>query len=589
MSALLEKLARRRRAHSAARHAQPTTAERARRDPTFDLDAIRRPECGIDLFPVQAEALNAAAAYDGLYAPIPVGNGKSYIALMAGAAMGAPITLALTKAKVVGQLRAQFDELRRHFILPPVRVASYAALSGKNGETLFDGLLERWKPEQIVIVCDEAHAISDPKSARTRRVLRLAKAYPGIRWVMLSGTMLRKSIKDAAHLAELALRDRSPYPSAGVYSARGTAELEQLAAVLDVRAEPSHRDFRSFAIQRITGGEALHGTVEAKQARVRQLAGEALARTPGVVMGQSADIACSLVIVPVDLETPAEISEALDTLKARGQMPDGEVAEDPTVQHAKGRQLSAGFYYVFDWPDGVPDYDWLDARSDWHACVRREIEARGARGYDSALLVAERVERKLARAELVKAGLVNGSAPRLRAVHIAWKRWKVQKVKPEPPRRTVILDRYLAADALAMALKHPKPVVIWYESNGFGEMLRELAPDLPIYDAGNVIPESPAHLCAAKWLCHGTGRNLQAWDTAIIAEPPSAGHQWEQLLGRHHRTGQMADEVTFYVYQHTRPFIQAMESAERKERFAAPSGRERRRLLYADRGQVLKR
>lgn len=577
MSTLAQRMAHRRRAHSAARPAQPTTAERARRSSAFDLDALKRPDCGLELFPVQREALDACATHGGLYAPIPVGNGKSFIALMAGTVMGAKISLVFTKAKVVGQLRRQFDALREHYTLAPVRVASYAALSGKSGETLFDSLLERWAPEEIVVVCDEAHAIADQKSARTRRVIRLAQAAPGIRWVMLSGTMLRKSVKDAAHLAELALREGSPYPAAGVFGTRDRAELEQLAAVLDVRSEPSHGDFRSFAIQRLTKGAALTGTVEAKKARVRELAGLALEKTPGVVKGEPGDVGASLVVVPVDLETPAEIEDALKTLRSAGKMPDGEIAEDPTTQHAKGRQLSAGFYYVFDWPDGVVDHDWLDARSDWHACVRREIENHGERGYDSALLVSERVQREI------------DAGKRRRAVHSAWIRWKVEKLKPEPPRRTVVLDRYLAEDVVAFARKLKRPVVIWYESNGFGELLKSVAPELPLYDANSVIPENPAHLCAAKWLCHGTGRNLQAWDTAIIVEPPSAGHQWEQLLGRHHRTGQTADEVTYYVYQHTRPFKRALESAENKERFAAAAGRERRRLLYADRGETVKR
>ena len=44
-------------------------------------------------------------------------------------------------------------------------------------------------------------------------------------------------------------------------------------------------------------------------------------------------------------------------------------------------------------------------------------------------------------------------------------------------------------------------------------------------------------------------------------EPPSSGQAWEQLLGRTHRPGQEADEVWVGVFQHTRPFRKALQTA----------------------------
>jgi hypothetical protein len=45
-----------------------------------------------------------------------------------------------------------------------------------------------------------------------------------------------------------------------------------------------------------------------------------------------------------------------------------------------------------------------------------------------------------------------------------------------------------------------------------------------------------------------TGRNLQAWDRALVMSPPPQGKTWEQMLARLHRSGQTADEVVFDVF-----------------------------------------
>jgi hypothetical protein len=60
---------------------------------------------------------------------------------------------------------------------------------------------------------------------------------------------------------------------------------------------------------------------------------------------------------------------------------------------------------------------------------------------------------------------------------------------------------------------------------------------------------------------HGTGKNLQMFSDAVICQPPADGALWEQLLGRHHRTGQLADEVRFRVYTHG-TFAEDIERAQ---------------------------
>jgi hypothetical protein len=47
----------------------------------------------------------------------------------------------------------------------------------------------------------------------------------------------------------------------------------------------------------------------------------------------------------------------------------------------------------------------------------------------------------------------------------------------------------------------------------------------------------------------------------LVANPPAGGDAWEQMLGRSHRAGQEADEVTVEVYRHTPEYKEAVQTA----------------------------
>lgn len=60
---------------------------------------------------------------------------------------------------------------------------------------------------------------------------------------------------------------------------------------------------------------------------------------------------------------------------------------------------------------------------------------------------------------------------------------------------------------------------------------------------------------------HGTGKNLQAFSRNLFANQFSDAAVGEQVLGRTHRQGQLADEVTAEVYRHTPVVIDALNRA----------------------------
>ena len=80
---------------------------------------------------------------------------------------------------------------------------------------------------------------------------------------------------------------------------------------------------------------------------------------------------------------------------------------------------------------------------------------------------------------------------------------------------------------------------------------------------------------------HGTGVNLQAYNDSIILTPPSSGAVWEQLLGRMHRQGQEADQVTYTVYQHTEELIEALEKSIENASYIEKSMGQKQKLIYA--------
>jgi len=552
-------------------------------------------ELGLDggevrLWPVQSEALAATRQAGGLFAPIAVGNGKTLIALLAGTVLDADLALVFTKARIVAQMRRMFDEARSSFRLVPTRILSYAMLSRASGTDLLDDIAAAYAPEKLVIVADEAHCLANPKSARTGRILRFFRENPDVRFVALSGTLLSKSVRDCAHLAELALRERSPFP-------RSRSHIDAWSETLDVDGRPGPEHWERMSSFGAFGfSPALRGA--ARTESLRKAFSTRLRSAPGVVMSGENEVGASLELVPIELDVPAIVEDALAELRRSNETPDGEVCADDVSQWRAARELSAGFFYQWQWPDvfvrngagaGVntgpqPDTEWLEARSRWNRNVRAELERSAARGYDSPLLVSQAVERELvsfaARSEDKPPALVR-----------AWLAWRTEKEKPAPPTVPVWLSSFLVDDAVALATKlahKGEPPIIWYESKAI-EAALVARGGFPVYDATVEPPEGPARLCAASWRAHGTGRNLQAWRTAIVVEPPSSGKAWEQLLGRLHRRGQTADEVVFYVYQHTASFRRALASAETAERFVADSTGEKRRLLYATRAEVLRR
>ena len=562
----------------------------------------------ITLRQIQSAALAAALdAKTGFLGPIGVGHGKSLIVLLIGAALGVKRAIVFTPARTRSQLERTYDEARKHFKLAPVQILSYGKLStdrvAEGEPELLDRLTVGLADEEIAIICDEAHKLKNPRSARTKRIVRFmtrcaicgkpaskhkltepgahAHKQRNVRFVAVSGTLTSKSLKDFAHLAELALREATPLP-------RDLDTLTAWAACLDVDGRPHSSQWEKLRplyewytatpkglaeVQAAGGtnaGALMALDLDARRAILRRAFQYRLRTAPGVVASTEGALGASLVIEAANVDTPASIDEALEAIDRDDCDPSGEPLPDEVAAWRIKRQVSAGFYYVWNWPkdadnDPIIDQDWLDARRDWNRACRRELNEYSDQGYDSPLLVWNRIQRDL------KTG------GNLRAIHYAARHWQTQKHKrwgsePKPPTIPIWINDYLIKDAVEWAQKQRTPTILWYETRAVADRLAALG--MRVFRAGEdpleILKGKPV-TCALSYRSHGVGLNMQPWHNQRYIEPPSGGTPWEQSLGRTHRPGQDADEVLASVYQHTESFRAAVATARTDARYIEDS------------------
>jgi len=509
------------------------------------------------LFPIQQQALYEAYIAGGLFGMIAVGNGKTLVCDLLPRIYGAKRPLLLLPPQMVEQYHEMHEDFSHHFqVANNIKVLPYSKLSVASGAYT----LKEYQPD--LIMADEAHYLRHKSSTRTKRVSRYMSANPQTRFCALSGTLTNRSLKDYAHIIEWCLGANAPVPFDFLVR-------ESWAACLDADGQPNEIDWGKAApfFHKIAGSR-----VPMTQENFRKVFRYRLVTTPGVVASRQDAIGASLVIHRRAVSLPIVIQDALAKLANAWKSPDGEEIADSLSYHRVSRQLSKGFYTVWDWGESGPDYEWLEARASWNSNVRRYL-TKNREGQDSMLLISN----ALAQGRIT---------PREdAALYTAWAKWQEVKERDEPPTRPVWLDGFLVRDALRWASQQVErqqgPIIIWYESLAVQEQLE--AAGITIYGAGSSRPEmdpgQPVIACSVR--VHGTGKNLQAWSNQILIAPPSSGAVWEQLLGRTHRTGQQADEVHLTVYQHSDAFLHALLTARRDAKYVQSTQGVKQKLLYA--------
>lgn len=468
--------------------------------------------------PAQADALWSIHQHGGFVGVLGVGAGKSLIAWLAGRAAGARRVVIMLRASDVRSFEREVAINRLHFDPGPcsIELLPYSMLSHPNHRDRLDEL------EPDLIVLDEAQNVIG-NSARTRRFERYVEAHPETRIIAMSGTLFKNSVADAAGLSAMALKEGSPLPRPG-------AHLDTWTHVLDPKGMGTADEYAWFdRVVRSMGT----GQRDSKVETARAAAHLRFVGTPGVVFTATNSTDAPLTIQKVELALPSRLAELIDTVKRDKTTPDGEdlVASD---MHAAvvSRMLALGFYTRWAWEQipGGRDEEWLIRRGAWRRSLAKELEHHQGSDYDSEKLIRDEVLRQA----MVDPRLVDRST-----LHFNRWRWAEVEHRPEPPTVPVWVDEF-AVDHVVKAYGD-QPVIVWYSHRGIEDALRRRGVEVwGSGTDGGALEAGPARFLAASIQVHGTGRNLQAWNRAVVLEVPSDGLIWEQLLGRLHRQGQQA-------------------------------------------------
>lgn len=565
-------------------------------------EAFSIPGGSIKLWPIQSAALLEIEKVRGGLFPIGVGHGKSLISLLASEVLDSQRPVILVPPSLKTKLiEHDIPFYSQHFKFRTPHVVAYSELSSAGSA----GILDELNPD--LIVADEAHSLARSTAARTRRFIRYMTKNLGCAFVALSGTMTAKSLRDYAHLSELALKDRSPLPTEwgvledwctaldpGDFSARPGA-LQKLCedkghdhsngvrGVFRCRLVSSHG---VVATEESALGTSL--TIRSRIPRITEResaanssrgSGGSTFNTPSLrgsnTGEQTADDGREAVnphnvnadVAVVDTSDSAKHNvdrfllpsrEALEKFRETWTRPDGEEIEEAARFHQIAQQLAQGFYYRWAWPEGQVDHDWLQARSDWHREVRNYLSNRSAPGRDSPGLLAGLAERG------------EWQAPTYPA-------WRAVKDRKPPPVEVVWLSDYLISDA-AEWIKGGG--IVWVTSPAFGEALHRVCK-APYFGAGDdeiLSTTSPAIIASVS--AHGIGKNLQRYSRMLFVGLPG-NKLLEQAIARCHRPGQKTDEVTVDIYLHTEELRQRWKTVIKEAKYVQESTGQKQKVLMA--------
>lgn len=527
-------------------------------------EMLRMPHGDQSLRPIQAVALGEIAWVGGLVAPIRVGGGKTLVSFLSPVVLGAKKPLLVQPAKLIGKTERELAQYRRHWRIPRrFEIVSYEKLGRVNAaKFLEDGQYD-------LVIADEAHRLKNPKAGVTRRVKRYVehplKDGRRVRFLCLSGTLIKRSIRDWSTMSDWALGVHSPAP-------RKWAILESWRVVLDPDGDEAQIGPMVTWIDAYAG----EGVREAYRRRVTE--------SIGVVATVDGYEGASLNLRRVATTQSPALAEALAKLEGPpdGQsdgtelweLPDGSILTDAKRVAQAARQLEMGCYYR--WVHPAPP-EWLDARKAWSRVARHVL--RHSKSLDTELAIRQAIKRG-------EVGSMRWRDPETDVEYTpaeVLELWDAIKDIFEPETEVVWIDDTPVREIAAMARE--LNAAVWVHHREIGERFASLG--IPYFGAGGVdrrtgisIETSPLCACALSTASNKEGRNLQdRWSNAIIAELPRDAGDIEQLIGRFHRDGQIEDEVNVWVHVSTGSAGAALERVADRARWIEASTGQPQKIL----------
>lgn len=556
------------------------------------------------LLPIQARALSEFTAANGGIGAMGVGSGKTLVTFLQPVLLESKVAILFVPPHLYRKTVAAYMELRLSWTLLPLGDFRKPAISGLDlGESAVfyiislgqlsvganSDLLDRIQADLVLV--DEAHALRGEKSARSKRFKRFFDRHPETRAVFLSGTITNSKLQDYWHLCRWALGAGSPLP----LSQHTTAAFDAAFGIKndsEMYAEAAARDKEAPDLKYVQDIRDRYMRWAGKDATDPQNAfALRLTSTPGFVATNSAsDDGNALTIVEQSCAIPPAVAQAVAELEDTWCTPGGEEIESQLVFEMHARTLSCGFYNVWRWPNNTPDKEWLEARRNWHRAVRQFLK-KNIEKMDSPMLVERACHRRDERMIAFNAELDAEAVVPMMTVYEQWSR---VKHRPEPDVDSVWIEKFLIDDVAALAARTAPDVIIWYDNPAVGAALAQ-ATGYPLFGPGDKASQDLIALarkvldrkckpvpiiCSIR--CQGTGKDLQGWSQAIVAQVSANGSESEQLLGRLHRKGQRADEVIFHFYLHSQWARDAVNKAKKECEYQQKTVLSPQKLCVAD-------
>lgn len=508
------------------------------------------PSESASLFPTQALALREAFENRGMLAPIRTGGGKTLTLYLIFAVLGAKRPLLLIPASMERETREAYARFEKDWHGPrlaDVTILSYEKLSNpsSSAKVLTDGtvvlpsLIDRIAPD--VVCMDECDRLADMTAAGTRRIGRHLDAREHVPVVATSGTLIRRSLKDAAHVAEWTLGKRAPLPltfetlqawsDALDARTKSGGKRTDMGALLEVLSEDERRAFD------------LAESEEDARAIVVGRVGRRLLETPGVLSSQDGPLAIPArfdAYLP-ETEDPAIEEEFVKLLvgddeRAAWTLPDGTPLMDARALARPLATLSTGFYLVQD-PAPPPDY--RTARSGWATAVHDVLKYRKDLELDSEYTIRQAVEN----------GVLEEYLETLDEWKSAQRAYRERTGLAEPPSVPIwISDETVTAVAEWL---EEGPGLVWVNFIALGEKLSR-ALRLPYFGSGKVdatgrhvtrLKKGESAVLSMSAVGRGTDGLQRIHHRQLWIGAPS-----EQPLARLHRPGQLAECVRNDIY-----------------------------------------
>lgn len=483
----------------------------------------------------QTAALCDAYNCRGLVGPLLPGSGKTLVAFLVGRVLGASlITIVVPgsmhhkdpkKSKTIQDHR----RYAQHFVIPHYTLLTYEKLGRA------EGLNTLYNVQPQVIVLDEAHRARSHKAGCNRALDAFLKKFPNTIVIAISASIGGRGVKDSWWLTRKALKHGAPVPL-------GFKPYLAWHRAIDEKVRDGQRIPVGPLVRLVKDAEGETDLDIAQDAY-----GKRYSRTPGVVASVGDRPATAINIEVRKLPISAQVLEILRDVSKAGVTPDGDLLEGPLAVYRFGRQLEQGFYYRLDPP---PPSDWWMAKQAWNLYARPII----------------RDSRKLFTLGAVAQAIDRGELPDGSAILATWRALR-NNYDPEQHKIPVWIDYTALNAAYTYAASEEKTHgIIWCDHVEIGKRLEGVG--IPYFGPGGLDIRGRSIVdcrttCAASIKANGTGRDRLQYHyvSNYYVGFSTVGAEAEQLLGRTHRQGQSADEVSNVIPYMTSSKLNAIQSA----------------------------